>query len=277
VSSVVILGAGPVGAGLAHRLAERGRVPAITLVDDRQGGAAGVALDIRQSGPIVPSDISVTTGDGVLAAAGASVIVVADEMDAGEWEGDRGLALVGQLVRAGAGAPFVFTGNRAGWLMEACFGELNVPANRLIGTAASAMVGAIRAWAGLEVGLSSFDVTAVGRPPRLVVGWSTATVDGSLATDRIPAHRLLALSDQLAKLWPPGPFAVASATALVVEALIAGSRRLHPALTILDGELGARGRAVLLPLDLAHGRVRSHVVPSLSPQERTELLNSVAE
>jgi hypothetical protein len=32
---------------------------------------------------------------------------------------------------------------------------------------------------------------------------------------------------------------------------------------------------VLLPLELGIGRVASHVVPSLSPQERTELMNSV--
>jgi hypothetical protein len=201
---------------------------------------------------------------------------VADEMDAGEWEGERALAMVGRLVRAGVTAPLVFTGAGALWLMEKCYGELKIPADRLIGTAASAMVSAIRGWAGLELGLSTVNATAVGRPPGLIVGWSAATAEGALLTDRIAPHRLLVLSEQLTSLWPPGPFAVASATAPVVEALIAGSRQLHPALTIVDGDLGARGRAVLLPLDLANGRVRSHVVPSLSPQEQTDLLSSVA-
>jgi hypothetical protein len=206
----------------------------------------------------------------------ASVIVVADEIEAGEWQGERGLAMMRQLVRAGVAAPIVFAGPEQLWLLETCHRELGVPASRLLGTAPSAMEGAIRAWAGLELGLSSVSAVAVGRPPELVVGWSAATAHGALLTDRIPPHRLLALSDQLAKLWPPGPFAIASATAPIVEALIFGSRQLHPALTLLEGDLGLRGRAVMLPLDLAPGRIRAYVVPSLSPQERTDLLNAVA-
>jgi malate dehydrogenase len=276
VPSVVILGAGPVGAAVAHRLAERARVRAITLVDASLSGASGKALDIRQSGPVSHFDTCLTAAGDVLAAAGASTVVVADEIDAGEWEGERGLVMLGQLIRAGVTAPMVFTGSRALWLMEKCYGELKVPAHRLIGTAASAMVGVARGWAGLELGLSAVDVSVVGRPPGLIVGWSTGTAHGALLTDRIPAHRLRVLSEQLITLWPPGPFAVASATAPVVEALIFGSRQLHSAMTVVDGDLGVRGRAILLPLALAHGRVQSHVLPSLSPQERTDLLNSVA-
>ena len=277
MSSVVILGAGPLGAGIAQRLAERGRVGAIALVDGHVNGAAGKALDIRQSAPVSPFDTIVTAAGDALAAAGASVVVVADEIERGEWDGERALGMLGHLVLAGVTAPLVFTGAKALWLMERCHGELKIPANRLIGTAASAMASMIRGAAGLELGLSAVDAAVVGRPPGLVVGWSAASAHGALLTDRIPAHRLLALSDQLHKLWPPGPYAVASATAPIVEALISGSRRLHSAVTVLDGELGARGRAVLLPLDIAHGRVRSHVMPSLSPQERTDLLSSLAE
>ena len=101
------------------------------------------------------------------------------------------------------------------------------------------------------------------------------TTAGVLVTDRVPAHRLIAVSESLAGLWPPGPVAIAAATAPIVEALVSGSRRWHPAMTVVDGVLGARGRAVLLPLELGRGRVLAHVIPSLSPQERTELLNSV--
>jgi hypothetical protein len=152
---------------------------------------------------------------------------------------------------------------------------LKVPADRLIGTASSAMVGAVQAVAGLELGLAAVELTVVGRPPALVIGWSAAAVDGSLVSEQIAAHRLLAISQMLPRLWPPQPYAIASATAPIVEALVAGSRKRHPALTLLDGQLGARGRAVMLPLGLGRGRVLSHVVPSLSPQERTEMVNGI--
>jgi malate dehydrogenase len=277
VSHVAILGAGPIGASLAHRLAGRGRVAAITLIDSNESAASGKALDITQSGPVERFGTRVGAAGDVLASSSASVIVVADEIEDGEWEGDRGLALLDRLRRAGTRAPIVFPGAHQLWLMEKGYRELGIEASRLVGTAPSAMVSALRAWAGLELSLASVDVTAVGRPPALVVAWSTATAGGAMVTDRVPAHRLLALSDRLTRLWPPGPFATASATAPIVEALVDGSRRLHVAVTVVDGDLGARGRAVLLPLDLVSGQVRGFVLPSLSPQERTELQNAVAD
>jgi hypothetical protein len=130
--------------------------------------------------------------------------------------------------------------------------------------------------AALEMGLSSVDLSVVGRPPALTVGWSAAVADGALVTDRVPAHRLAAISHSLPKLWPPRPYAIASTTAVIVEALIGGSRQRHHALTIVDGEFGARGVAVMLPLELGRGKVQSYAVPSLSPQERTEFMNAVA-
>jgi malate dehydrogenase len=273
---VAILGAGPIGASIAHRLAERGRLRSIVLIDAAGSVAAGKALDIRQSGPVQRYDTDVDGSTEPLAAASAPTVIVADEAGSGAWDGDRGLALVRQLLRGGSTATFVFACPSQTVLMETCYRELNLPADRIVGTGASAMVAAVAALAGLELGLSSVNLAVVGRPPKLVVGWSAATVSGALASDRIAAHRLLAISASLPRLWPPRPFAVASATAGVVEALRAGSRRLHPAQTILDGTLGARGTAVLLPLELGRGRVLGHVLPSLSPQEKVELEGAVS-
>ena len=133
----------------------------------------------------------------------------------------------------------------------------------------------MRALAGLELGVASVTLTVAGRPPALVVGWSSATTDGTLLTDRVPAHRLLAISNALPKLWPPAPYAIGSATAQVIEALVCGARRLLPALTIVDGEFGVRGTAVMLPIEVGCGRVIGHVMPSLSPQEMTEMTSGL--
>ena len=275
VPTVAILGAGPIGSAVAHRLSQRGRVRRILLIDESVDAAAGKALDLQQSGPVDNVDVSLAAARDALSATGASVVVVADEIRGGEWHGERGLALVQQLLRGGCTSPIVFAGPQQLWLMEASFRELKVSASRLTGTAPSAMISAARALAGLELGLSGVELALVGRPPNLVVAWSSATTGGTLLCDRVPPHRLLALSASLAKLWPPGPQAIASASAPIVEALMTGSRRLHHAVTVTDGELGARARAVMLPLELASGGIKRHVMPSLSAQERTELLNSV--
>jgi malate dehydrogenase len=275
VTTVAIVGAGPIGAAVAHRLASRNRVSAIRLIDANVAAASGKALDMQQAGPVEAFGVRITAAPDPLSAAGASAIVIADAVDEGEWSADRGLALVGEIGRANAEAPVVFAGPGQADLMERVYRRGTIRRQRLIGSAAGAIVGTVRSLAGLELGVRSVDVTVVGRPPSFVIGWSAAAVSGSLVTDQIPAHRLLAIGQALTRLWPPGPQAIGSATAPIVEALIEGSRQWHPALTIVDGELGARGTAVLLPLALGSGRVLRHVMPSLSPQERTDLENLV--
>jgi len=277
MSIIAILGAGPIGAGIAHTLARRARVRDVRLIDAAAAVASGKALDIRQTGPVEGYDTRLSGIGDPLAAVGADVIVIADTHTDGEWEGDKGLALVRQLVAAGAAGPFVFAGYRQIWLMEAVVRELGVSADRVVGTAASAMVMAARGLAGLEVNGSGVDValTMCGKPPALTVAWSSATIGGSLLTDRVPSHRVLAISQQLKKLWPPGPYAIATATAPVIEGLISGTRRDTPGVTVLNGEFGQRGVACLLPLTLGNGRVLSRIVPSLSPQERTDVVNSL--
>lgn len=271
MSLAAILGAGRLGAAIAHRLAEREAFREIRLIDDRASVAAGKALDLRQTGPIAHFDTRLSGTDDVLAAVGADVVIVADQVDGDEWRDDAGLALLRQLVSAGAVGPFVFAGPRQFWLMDTVFAELRVPGDRIIGTAASALVGRAAALVALELNGSAADVqlAVAGRPPACIVGWSSATVAGSLITGRVPAHRLLAISDALRRLWPPGPQAIGAATAPVAEALAGRSRRLHHATTILDGELGARGVAAMLPLTLGQGRVLGRHLPSFSPQELT--------
>jgi malate dehydrogenase len=270
-----ILGAGPIGAAVAQRLAERGRLRRILMVDPAVDVASGIALDIQQSGPVSGFDTRLAATSDVLGAVAADVMVLADRAGEGDWTDEAGLAVVERLFRAGATGPLVFAGSTHHRLMETCHRDLDVSRDRLVGTAASGLIAAVQSLVGLELGLASAELVLVGRPPGFVVGWTAATVAGALVSERLAAHQLLAISTAVPRLWPPGPRAIGSATAPVVEALRVGSRRLHSAVTILDGELGVRGSAVLLPLELEAGRVRTRVIPSLSDQERTALLNTL--
>lgn len=272
---VAILGAGPIGASIAQRLAERSRVADVLLIDDNGSLAQGKALDLMQTGPIDGSDTRLAGGADSLSAAGADVIVFADDTATGPWDGDRGLQLVGRLVRAGATAPFVFAAPSQLSLMETAARELPVSRDRMIGTAASALEPMVASLVNIELGRTGANVSVTGRPPSVTVAWSAATVGGELVTDLVPAHRLLAMAQSLSRLWPPGPQAIAAPTARAIEALLSGSRRSLSAVTIFDGELGVRGRAGLLPVDLGQGRVLHRHVPALSPQERTETVTKL--
>ena len=272
MSSVAILGAGPIGGAAAESLARRARVGSVRIVDADVQVATGKALDILQAGPVNGVNTRVSAAADPLSATGESVIVIADTVKDGEWTGDAGLALVEKLARAGAPAPIVFAGPSQVALLEASARDLKLPAHRLVGSGASAIVGTARTLAGMELGLSSVELTVVGRPPHFVIGWSAASAAGSLVVDRVPAHRLLSISQSIARFWPPGPYAIGAATAVIVEALIFGSRRLHPGLTVASHGLGPDGMAMMVPLELGRQRVLSHVTPSLSPQERTAIV-----
>ena len=274
MTTVAIFGAGPIGSAIAVRLAERNRVRRIVAVDENAQAAAGKMLDIAQSGPIGRYDTQLSAAGDALAAAGADAIVFADDLARGEWEGERGLALVQSLTRAGAAAPFIFAGPKQLWLMEAAAREAGVAPHRLVGTAASAAVPTVAALVHIELGETGAHVAVTGRPPVFVPAWSAATMGAALLTERMPAHRLLSLTATLGKFWPPGPQAIAAPTALVIEALLMGSRRRHTALAMLDGELGARSVAGLAELELGRGRILSRSLPTLSPQEKTEAANA---
>jgi malate dehydrogenase len=269
---VAILGAGPLGAAIAHRLAERARVSRVLLVDSQPAVAAGKALDIRQSGPVGGFDTVIEAAEDPLAASGAEVIVVADDTTGGEWEGERGLALVSRLTAAGAPGALVCAGAGQTWLVEAAVREAGFSASRIVGTAASAMPPIVAALVGIETGRAGVEVGVSGRPPGFVVGWTAASAGGALVTEQVPAHRLLAISQALPKLWPPGVQAIAAPTARVVEALAFGSRRVHHVMTVVDSAGGARGAAVLLPVELGPGRILRRLTPTFSPQERTAFL-----
>ena len=270
MSSAAILGAGPIGSAIAHRLAGRARIGDIRLIDEAGAIAAGKALDIRQAGPVDGYDTAIAGATDLLSAAGADVIVFADPVADGEWEGERGLALVQRLVRAGTSATFVFAGPKQTSLMEAAAREGRVPNDRLIGTAAATLPHTVSALLHVETGLSGAVVGVAGRPPSFVVAWSIATIAGRLVTEVVPAHRLLSISQSLGKLWPPGPQAIAAPTAAVVEGLIAGARLPVTASVIADGEFGARGISALMPIELGNKRILRRALPTQSPQERTE-------
>lgn len=279
MSFIAILGAGAIGGALAHRLAARGRVPHIRLIDDERRIADGKALDILQSAPIEGWATRLSAGGALEDAAGAGVIVIADGGASGaEHAGETALASLRRLTRMETAAPLVFAGAAQRELMQRALSELHVPARRLVGSAPGALQAAVRARTALELNGTGVDlqVLVTGVPPRgAVIAWEGATAAGQPLGALVPAHRLAAISAFLPALWPPGPFALASAAARVVEALAAGSRRTHTCFVACDSP-PARGTVAALPVELGKGGVQRVVKPALSRQEQTQLENALA-
>ena len=271
---IAIIGAGPIGSALAHKLAARSRIREIRLIDPDGTVARGKALDILQSGPVENYDTLVTGTDSLLAAAGAQAIAIADSAAGNaEHSGEAGLSLLRQLRDAGVRAPLVFTGATQRDLINRAISELRLPSHLLVGAAPFALESALRAMCGVIADRSPVDISlaVAGTPPKhVVVAWEEAAISGQPLTSVLHAHEISAVAARIPGLWPPGPYALASAGARVVEALCEGSRRRFSC--FVDA---GRGRIAAMPVELERGGVKRLIQPALTRMEQTVLENAL--
>ncbi|HEV8348189.1 MAG TPA: hypothetical protein VGQ16_16550, partial [Vicinamibacterales bacterium] len=182
---VAIVGAGELGGAIAHLLARRDVVRAITLIDETGRVAAGKALDIAQAAPIEGFATELTGSTDLSMAAGADVIVIAERVDGGEWSGEDALMLLKRLTQTSSGAVIVCAGASARELVDRGVRELKVSRERLFGSAPEALAGGARALVALAVNGSPRDValSVLGVPPdHTVIPWEDATVAGFALT-----------------------------------------------------------------------------------------------
>jgi malate dehydrogenase len=275
---VVVLGAGELGGLLAHALARRAVAHDVHMIDDYGRVAEGKALDIMQAAPVEGFSTQVTGSSDVSLAGGATAVVIADTFGGGEWEGEPALALLRRLRDYSPKSLVVCAGASQRALVEGGVRELQVPRARLIGSAPEALVASVRAVVAAELRTSPRDVavSAIGVPPdHIVVSWEEATLGG------FGIHRLIGepecrrLDSRVARLWPPGPYALASAAAKVVDTLLGRAERVVTCFVAPDDSAGRRTRAAALPVRLNRSGLVEVVLPELSGRDRVRLDNAM--
>jgi malate dehydrogenase len=278
--TVAIIGAGEVGAAAAHALAVGDRVGRVLLVDAASTVARGKALDIHQSGPIARFHTRLDGTDDVSRVTGCDVCVIADRAgrEGGEWRGEEGLAMMSRILGYLGSTPIVFAGASQAELISHTALEAHVARRRLIGSSPQAFVSSVVAMVAMEAGCSPREVmlSVLGTPPSgFVVPWTEASIGG------YPLHAVLAqvavtrIEARVAHLWPPGPYALGAAAALVTEALLSSSRQSFSVLMQLDGELGVRHRACAISARLDARGIADMRVPELTTRERVQLQSAL--
>jgi len=272
MSTIAIIGAGPIGGALAQKLALRSRVEHIRLIDSESRVAEGKALDILQSGPVEAFSARLSSAADHTAAAGADAIVFADLVSSGEIAGETGLMLVKRIAAVESKAPLVFAGAAQRELMTRTAAELHVRPSRIVGSAPLALESAVRALTAALIDASPLDV-AVGvsgvPPSEAVVGWDAATAFNQPIARVLPPHHLASLSARLPALWPPSPYSLGSAGARVAEALAGGSRRRYTCFAFIDAAGIGRNIVAAVPVEFVKGGIGRTLDPALSRHERT--------
>jgi len=274
MSLIAIIGAGPIGSTLAHKLAGRSRVREIRLIDKEVRIAQGKALDIQQSGPVEGFSTTLSGAESLHASAGADAIVLADAASgAGEHAGEAGLAILRQIIAAGVSGPFLFAGASQRDVMKRALTELPVAQSKIIGAAPFALESALCAVCGVIADCSALDVSlsVAGLPPNgAVVAWQEGSIGGSPLTSVLAPHDMASIAARIPGLWPPGPYALGSAAARLTEALVLGSRRRFSC--FVDQ---GRGRIIALPVELERGGIKRLIQPVLTSLERTAFENAL--
>ncbi|MDP2322366.1 MAG: hypothetical protein Q8O42_23870 [Acidobacteriota bacterium] len=281
MSTVIILGAGEIGGALARQLAATDLVSRIVLVDDLGSVAAGKALDVAQSGPVDRYHTRMTGTNDLAAVVGAAVIVVADRagQPGGEWQDEAGLAMLKRVAGLNQVAPLLCAGTAQGGLIERGVNEAGIPRVRLFGTAGEALRSAVMAITALEAQAAPSDIslTVLGRPPhQVIVPWDQGAIGGRSIPQVLSAAQLARLDARAARLWPPGPYVLASAAARIIRTAVTRGPRLHMAIVAVTRDEGTPGRSAIMPVLLQPAGIRSIVTPSLSSRDRVRYETSMS-
>ena len=279
MQEVAIVGAGELGGALAHVLARRDAARTIRLIDDKGCVAEGKALDIAQAAPVEGFATQLTGSTDWATGAGARVIVVADRFGRGEWSGDEGLQLLGQLARSAPTAVILCAGATQRELVDRGVRELRIGRMRLFGSAPEALAGGARALIALAANGSPRDVSlsVLGIPPsHTVIPWEDTTLGGFALTRILDEPSRRRIVSRVAALWPPGPYALATAAALAIEAIGGRTRRLVSSFVAPDTSAGVRSRTAAMPVRLGPAGIVDVMSPTLSVVERVALENAMA-
>jgi malate dehydrogenase len=275
---VAIIGAGELGGATAHALARANLVRSITIVDETRRVAAGKALDIAQAAPVEGFATQLTGATDVSMAAGASIVILADRVTGGEWQGEDGLVLLKRLTQTAAGAVILCAGPSQRELIDCGVRELRISRLRLFGSAPESLAAGARALVALAVNGSPREVSlsVLGVPPaQTVIPWSDATAAGFALTRQMDEPSRRRLGARVAALWPTGPYALAAAAAAVVEAMAGRSRRTASCFVAPDVSTGTHTRTGAMPVRLGPAGIVAVMVPNLSAVEQVALDNAM--
>ena len=299
MTKVAVIGAGNVGATLAHVLAQRNAASAVTLVDVVEGLPQGKALDMRQTGPLEDSDCAVSGTNNIEeGVAGSDVVVMTaglarkpgmDRMDLLK----KNLEIVAGAMKAvkakAPGAVVVMVTNPLDVMSYVALKVTGFPRERVAGMAGVLDSTRFRTFIAMELGVSVVDVSAMvlgGHGDTMVPLPRYSTVNGVPITELLGADVIARLADRTRKgggeivaLLKTGSayYAPATSAAQMVEAILGNRGHLVPACVALDGEYGEKDICFGVPVILGTGGVRRIVELRLTEEEKAMLKKSASE
>jgi len=291
----VVGGAGNVGATVARSIAEKGLAD-VVIIDIAETKAAGVALDIYETCPIIGSDSRVIGGNDWAAAAGSDVVVITSGkprkpgMSRDDLVKDNFAimqSIAPNLVQYTPDAVVVPVANPLDAMSQALFKLTKFPRERIIGMAGVLDSARMSTFVAMELGVSVQNINSFvlgGHGDTMVPLPRYSTVSGVPLTELLSADRIRAIGERTANggaeitklVGTSAWYAPGQAAAEMVEAILKDKKKILPCSVYLQGEYGIHDLFVGVPVKLGSRGVEQIIQITLTPEEDAALKKSAA-
>src|SRR5688500_3832846 len=291
----VVGGAGNVGMTVARAIAEKALAD-VVIIDIADQKAAGVALDIYETCPIIGSDSRVIGGADWNAAAGSDIVVITsgkprkpgmsrDDLVRDNFEIMKSIAP--NLVQYCPNAIVVPVANPLDAMSQALFKLTKFPRERIIGVAGVVVSAGMRTVGGMEPNVSVQSVHSFvlgGHGDTRVPLPRYQTVAGIPLTELLSKDRIDAIANRTADggaeitklVGTSAWYAPGQAAAEMCEAILKDKKKILPCSVFLQGEYGIRDLFVGVPVKLGARGVEQIIEIKLTAEEDAALKKSAA-
>src|SRR5262245_10706862 len=291
----VVGGAGNVGMTVARAIAEK-ELADVVIIDIAETKAAGVALDIYETCPIIGSDSRVIGGADWGAAAGSDIVVITSgkprnpTMSRDDLVRDNFAimqSIAPKLVEHTPNAFIIPVANPLDAMAQALFRLTKFPKERIIGMAGVLDSARMSTFIAMELGVSVENVSSFvlgGHGDTMVPLPRYSTVAGIPITDLLSKEKIDAICKRTAgggleitklvgtSAW----YAPGQAATEMVEAILRDKKKILPCSVYLEGEYGIHNLFVGVPVKLGARGLEQIVQIKLTAEEDAALKKSAA-
>ena len=291
---VTIVGAGNVGATAAQRIFDNGFAD-VVLVDIVDGVAAGKALDMLESGPVINSDASIIGTQDYNLTAGSDVVVITSGIarKPGMSRDDLLLtnmkiitSVVNEVAPRSPQAIILVVTNPLDAMAQKALEVSHFDKKKVVGMAGILDTARFSAFLAeeLDVSVRSIDAYVLGgHGDTMVPVVGSTTVGGISVSELIAEDRLEEIVQrtrdggaEIVNLLKTGSAFYAPSAAIVqmVESIMFDKKQILPCTAYLEGEYGIDGLFVGVPVKLGAGGIEEIIEFDLTSSELKALKSS---
>jgi malate dehydrogenase len=297
---ITVIGAGHVGATVAHRLADK-QLGDVVLIDILEGVPQGKALDLLEAGPIEGYDVRVKGTNDFADTANSDMVVMTagfprkpgmsrDDLLKANYDVVKDA--IGKVSRVSPEAFLIIVTNPLDAMAQTALRVSGFSKNRVMGMAGILDTARYRTFIAEALNVSVQNVQGFvlgGHGDTMVPVPRYTTVAGIPVGELMPQDELNAIIERTRKgggeivsyLKTGSAFYAPSAAAVeMVEAIFYDRKKILPCAAYLEGEYGINGLYVGVPVKLGKNGIEEIIQIKLTPEEQAALqksANSVKE